>query len=250
MQFQDEWSRWHHKEIQLPKKYSSNNPWIYSAECKAAGLPVDRNMLVECYKRSETRFGFHRHPDQDSPGISHDEVFGFAYLLGQGLGGKMILRKWESQYWQICDQPDFTPTPWRKLNWFGVISDFYKIWRMGVLYDKTDGKEGMQNRHATTLFPRVYPIAYSMGGWKRYLIKRHADMKPTMYETVNFFISKLHTIYTKPDSGTRILGFQLLMLEKKTFLEKVLAKLFSKRHNLKEVAAQEYKPGHPILEKL
>jgi hypothetical protein len=32
--------------------------------------------------------------------------------------------------------------------------------------------------------------------------------------------------------------------------KKVLAKLFNKRHNLKEVAASQYKPGRPILEKL
>lgn len=243
MQFQDEWSRWHHKPITEPKKYSSNNGWIYSAECKAAGLPVNRNMLIECYWLSKTAYGFRRHPDQAAPPISHDEVLGFTYLLGQGEGGKQMVKEWEEQRWQICDLPDFEPTSWYKLNWFGVIHDFYRIY-------KESRAEGISERHVTLRYPRVFPIAFHMGGWKRYLIKRHAGMKPTVYETVSFFLSKLYTIYTKPDSGTRIFGFQLKMLENKTFLEKVLDKLFNKRHNLRNVAATEYAAGHPILEKI
>jgi hypothetical protein len=180
--FQDKWSRWHHKPIKEGQLYSSNNPWIYTAECTVAGLDSDIIDLYDCYMASETKYGFQRSPGQELPAVSHDEVIGLIFLasiISSDFADDLI-NKWESQGWQICNLEGFEPKKWYQINWFGVVIDFYKIWRMGVLYKKTGGKEGMQNRHATILFPRVYPIAFKMGGWKRYLIKRHAGRNTTL----------------------------------------------------------------------
>jgi hypothetical protein len=257
MSFQDTWTRWHHKLVQPDQWYPSNNPWIYTAECMSVGLDAKWEAMMIAFQNSRTQYGFHRHPDKVSPAISHDEIIGLIFVLSQfGFGMKatrnVLVRQWEKQRWQICDLDGFEPKSWMDLNWFGVIYDFYQIYKLGVLYEKTGGKEGIQNRHATPKFPRVHPIAFHMGGWKRYLIKRHAGLTPTLWEKFSFLTSKLWTVYGSKDldSGKRILGFQLRMLQNKTYIERIVDKAYNSRYNLKEVAAQEYAANHPILERL
>jgi hypothetical protein len=251
MKFQDKWSRWHHKPIKEGKVYSSGNGWVYTAECKAMGLSSDTEQLSKCFKASLTKYGFSRHPDAHNVGISHDEVIGaFACFQGTDVM-KESYHKWESQGWQICDVAGFKPVPWLKLDWYGVLKDFYEIYKLDKLYNSTGGKEGIKARHSTLLFPRVFPIAFHMGGWKRYLIKKHYGVRPTVGETFKWFVSKLVTIYTKEITpGKRILGFQLKLLRNKSVLDKILEHLFNKRNNLKQIVAAEYHKDHPILEKL
>lgn len=251
MKFQDKWSRWHHKPIKDGQLYSSGNGWIYTAECKAVGLPTDRRLLERCFQESLTQYGFSRHPDVYNVGISHDEVIGaFASLQGLRVLEQAYTR-WKKQGWQICDVAGFKPVPWSKLDWLGVAMDFYEIYKLDKLYTKTGGEKGLKARHATMLFPRVFPIAFHMNGWKRYLIKKHYGVRPTLYETAHWFVSKLVTIYRKEITpGKRILGFQLKLLKKKNILDKALEYLFNKKNNLKQIAAAEYHKDHPILEKL
>lgn len=246
MTFQDKWTRWHHKPIG-GTRYSSNNGWIYSAECASMGLPVDRNKLEECFNASITEYGFKRHPDQDSVPISHDEIIGAAALLGT-FGSIFALQvfKWERNNWQICDLPNFTPIPYYKINWLKVILSFYKVYKLDVLYKKTQGKEGRNSRHSVIDYPELYPIAFKLGAWKRYLVKKHTGITPTGYETAMWFFSKLYTIYfSKNNSSLRLLGFQLKMLQHKNLIDKALVYLYNRKHNVLKYL-QEYNGLHPI----
>jgi len=248
MNFQDNHSGWHHKPMNDLVKYPSNNRWIYTAECESVGLRIDREALIECFRNSKTPFGFKRHPDQSAPPVSHDEAIGASYILGES---ETPIDEWEKNNWQICDLQGFEPKAWNEIDWVMVASDYVKILKLGELYKETQGKEGVQERHATLLFPRVWPVAFKMNGWKRYLIKKHANRKPTLLETLHWFCAKLFTIYLgKSNSSKRILGFQLKMLKKKNILDKTLSLLYNRKYNLKEIAAKEYHENHPILERL
>jgi hypothetical protein len=250
MNFQDKYGRFHHKPC-INGEPSSNNPWIYTAECKAAGLDIDESKTLDCFKMSLTSFGFDRNPNQILPAISHDEIIAMPYLHPDSKIVKSEIDKWESNGWQICNLRNFKPKSLLLLNWFKIVSDFYKIYKLGDLYKKTNGKEGLQNRHTIPYFPSVWHIAFRMNGWKRYLIKRHAGRRVTLCETLSFLISKMFTIFfSKSGSSLRLLGFQLLMLKNKTLVEKVISFAYGRSHNLKEMAMTEYHPEHPILKKL
>lgn len=250
MSFQDKWFRWHHKELKPGQLYSSNNAYIYSAEAASVGLFVDRKLLFSCFLQSVNDYGFTRHPDQQSPAISHDEILGIAYLLGSNFVFRNEAAKWEKNHWQICDLPFFEPKPWRKLDWIKVIKAYWDIYQLDKQYTKTNGKAGLQARHAVRIYPEVYPIAFHLNGWKRYFFKRHLAIKPTIYETIHFFLAKLITCFSSSISSLRLLGFQLKMIKNKTILEKVIDIIFKLRHNLKVVASKEYAVNHPILTKL
>jgi hypothetical protein len=251
MKFQDEYGRWHHNPIKEGEKYSSNNPYIYSAECKVMGLPISSLHIFSCYRLSITTYGFNRHPDKTLPAISHDEAIAVSYLFKDTGFSKQEVKNWEYHHWQVCNLPGFKPKSFLKLNWIKVVKALLEINRLDKLYKKTNGEEGKQARHATVDFPEVHPVAFHMGGWKRYLIKRHAGVKTTLYEKISFLTSKLFTIYLgKINSSKRLLGFQLLMIENKSIIEKLLSVLFNRRHDLKEIAAGEYHSKHPILSKL
>jgi hypothetical protein len=254
MNFQDQWSRWHHKPIPEGHKYSSGNGWIYTAEAMAVGLPVDEQKLRTAILLCHTEYGYTRHPDVENPGISHDEMFGISYLQGlyyPHLAKKQV-NKWESQRWQICDIAGFKPTPWYKLNWPKVIHSFYKIYKLDKEYTKTNKASGKKARHATYDYPVVFPIAYHIGGWKRYLIKRHLGVSPSLYENLAFLVAKLFTIYGSKEwtPGKRILGFQLKLLKNKTIVDQIIDKCYKSKYDLRDIAQQEYHKDHPILEKL
>jgi hypothetical protein len=251
MKFQDKWSRWHHKPIKDGQQYSSGNGWIYTAECKSVGLEVDQKLLETCFEQSLTEYGFSRHPDSVNIGISHDEVIGAAASLQGSKIFEQAYKRWEKQGWQICDIKGFKPTPWTKLNLVEVVISFYEIYKLDKLYTKTNGKSGLKARHATLLFSNVFPIAFHMNGWKRYLIKKHHGVRPSVYETMHWFLSKLVTVCRKDITpGKRILGFQLKLIKNKNIFDKILVALFENKNNLKEISADEYHPNHPILEKL
>jgi hypothetical protein len=250
MNFTDKYGRFHYKPC-ISGEPSSNNAWIYTAECKAVGVPIDEVKILECFKQSLTSFGFDRNPNQILPAVSHDEALAIPYLLPDSEVVKNEINGWERNHWQICNLRDFKPKPFLSLDWLGIVSDFYKVYKLGKLYEKTGGKEGLQNRHAIPHYPSTWYVAFYMNGWKRYLIKRHAGKSPTAYETFSFLTSKLFTVFfSKSNSSLRLLGFQLLMLKNKTIVEKLISKLYNKKHNLKKIAANEYNSEHPILKKL
>lgn len=258
MSFQDQWSRWHHKAATPPSKYGSNNGWIYSAEADVVGLEVDPALLYMCYAQSVTEFGFKRHPDQPSSDISHDEIIGLAYLFGKYNRALMqeLIKQWESQHWQICDLKEFKPKPYYKINWIAVVKALLSVYRLDKQYQESAGARGFKARHGADLYPVLLNVTRKMNGWKRYLIKKHAGIKPSLFESVYFFLSKLVTIYNSSghNSSKRILGFQLLMLKQNksmySFFDKVLEKLFFRKYNLNKIASDEYRFGHPILQKI
>jgi hypothetical protein len=84
-QFQDSYSRIHHKPC-INGEPSSNNGWIYSAYSHKLGFKLDFPALYQCYrqclkKNPDTgKMYLIRSPNKELPPNSRDEILGVAYL--------------------------------------------------------------------------------------------------------------------------------------------------------------------------
>jgi hypothetical protein len=245
LSYQDVYKRWHNKSMNDGEYYPCNNAWIYSAECASVGLPINYKRLRDCLLNSRTKYGVTRHPkkgsavdrDKKIPPVSHDELLGIAYFFGN----KELVAHLEASFWQFCDLKSFKPKSLFLLNWFKVIKAYIAIYKRV--------KAGENPRHITLEYPEVYPLAFRMPFWVRYLVKAHSNVQPTLVESLMFFISKMVTIYiSKSNSSLRLLGFQLIKTRTISPLTELLYTLFNRKHDILEITKTEYPSDHPIFD--
>lgn len=83
--YQDAYSRYHHRPITAADPFPSNNGWLFSAYAQKLGLPTDRNKLEQCYAKCRVHVwdnhnSVRRNPGENVPPLSRDEILGIAAL--------------------------------------------------------------------------------------------------------------------------------------------------------------------------
>lgn len=236
----DLYGRWHTKPITDSNPLPTNNAYIYSFYASMVGLPVASEFgrevelqLVDLYKTPLTR-----HPGIAPPegvAISHDEYVGVA---GLRMGCAEYIRQYgESNYWQFCDIPGFTPTPFRKL----VIDDVI------AAYEDLANEENP--RLAVIKFPAIWPLAFWHRPEQQYFYYRCAGKSPGLIRSIYFFLASLVSILSK-DQTSPMFFFKTLKFKSigPNWMEKALTKLYTWKVDYKQVCRNYFPEDHPILE--
>lgn len=237
--YQDIYKRFHDKPVTPEDPLPCNNTFLYSGYAYLLGLvPNHGQPVVTVFARCQTEYGYNRHPEGDIfPASSHDEVVGM-YMLTKM---PKLTDKWEKQGWQVCNQPDFKPTPWHKLNWFKVIMAYFII-----AYHMLTNKN-YQPRHAVLLYPEIWPIAFKHAPQHVYFYKRCMGMNPGFYLLLHFFFASFYTIFFGGNSGKLMLGFKLRKISKKNNTEKLVNWVYHKKVSLKDEVKKYFPKDHPIV---
>lgn len=80
--YTDQWGRYHDKPTDGINS-SSNNGWIYTAYAAKAGVSIEKELLLDCFRECtdfKEGYGIVRTPGKELPPLSRDEVLGMAYL--------------------------------------------------------------------------------------------------------------------------------------------------------------------------
>jgi len=233
----DKYGRWHVKPVTETNPLPTNNGYIYSFYAKMVGFPVV--ITGECKDQLDIidKTVLTRHPGINSPAISHDEYVGVAGMWTAS--AEDIVYFGEKNYFQFCDQPNFIPTPFRKL----VINDVV------AAYEDLANEENP--RLATIKYPALMPIAFWHRTEQQYFYYRCAGRSPGIVRTLYFIIATIISILQK-DKKSPMLGFKFLKFKQigPTFIEKALIKLFDKFGDFKNVCRNYFPAGHPILERV
>lgn len=232
----DSYGRWHIKPVTNEDPLPTNNAYIYSFYASMVGLSVNLTREVGDQLADIRVTVLTRHPGDNNPPISHDEYVGAAGLHPQY--ARDICIYGESHYWQFCDIPGFTPTPFRKL----------------VLDDVLSAYEDLANedhpRLAVIKYPALWPIAFWHRPEQQYFYYRCAGRSPGAFRTLYFVLATLVSIFQK-DKTSPMLGFKFLKFKQLglTFIEKGLLDLFDRNVNWKEICRNYFPKDHPILER-
>ncbi len=239
----DQYGRWHTKPVTQENPLPTNNAYIYTFYAKMVGLDVFLHGDIAIDLLNIRTKPLSRHPKvlpPDGVPISHDEYVGVAGLSNRTNGrADRIIDFGKKNYWQFCDIPNFTPTPFRKL----VIDDVMAAYE-GLANDKETNL-----RKAIIKYPDLYPIAFWHRPEQQYFYYRCANRSPGIIRTLYFIIASLVSILRK-DQTSPMLGFKILKFRSigSTIIEKLLDKLYHRKVNFKEVCKKYFPADHPILE--
>jgi len=113
--YQDRWSRYHHKLVTESNPVPSGNGWVYTAYAQKLGLPVNPQALEECFKacliKLGDRYEIIRSPGYSGSPISRDEILGLSAL---GLLKERHLTGWDFPPYPL---PRFNPIKLAKQIW-------------------------------------------------------------------------------------------------------------------------------------
>jgi hypothetical protein len=239
----DQYGRWHVKPVTDENPLPTNNGYIYSFYAQMVGLPVSlKGKVIEDLLLLRTK-PLNRHPGvipPDAVPVSHDEYVGVAGLSNQDNGrADRIITYGKANYWQFCDIPGFTPTPFRKL----VIDD--------VMASYEDLANEENPRTAVIKYPALWPVAFWHRPEQQYFYYRCAGRTPGIVRTIYFVLATLVSIFSREKSSP-MLGFKMLKFKKigPNLLEKGLIKLFDRYGKWKEVCKNYFPEDHPILERV
>lgn len=146
--YTDRWGRVHDKPIKGNGKYPSNNGWLYSAVAKRLGTSI---MVHASGARFCALFRV-RHPDQEAPPISRDEILALAYL------GYL--------YPNYLDGWNFSPFPIPKFKLFDTLRQAFSLvdWKTRTLkHRNTFWKEG---------YSQLYRFAFSVPFQDRHFLNQ------------------------------------------------------------------------------
>lgn len=197
----DRYGRYHNKPVTIINDsviishdpLPSNNAWIYTAYAKYWDLYADWAENVLAFHMSQTEFGFNRHPDDNTPPISFDEIVGVHCL---GLVTFDMIAKWESQDWQICNLPGFKPKKWYK----DLNKTIPLLWKLRPEYVagvkiRFDGINPHRNEMwQNPEFKDVWHITFKQSKANIYFYKRSKGLKTTFFEGVHFLVAGLMSL--------------------------------------------------------
>ena len=232
--YQDKFTRWHDKEIKN-EDFSSNNAFIYTAYSKyLAPNTVDDSRLVDCYSqciRKLVPLKMDRHPGDSTPALSKDEVIGAVSL---GLLHEPMLAL---SHWNFCNL-EYEP---KKLGIVSIIKALVSFYRINkeVTEQKLEG-----SRKRNYMWQNNITDAYSLGFWlawhDQYYVVKMAAKKPTMFQTLLFYINFISVLTTGNRSVRMLLWLQLEDM-----------KHFLLKYAPKEKWVRDYfEPQHPFVKGL
>jgi hypothetical protein len=188
-QFQDSYSRIHHKPC-INGEPSSNNGWIYSAYSHKLGFKLDFPALYQCYrqclkKNPDTgKMFLIRSPNKELPPNSRDEILGVAYL---GLLKPSHLDGW-----------NFSP---RTVPAFNPIKLAKQLW------DLRPSLKRHRNYFWENNLDQLYRFAFSVPLQDRHFVAKHSHFKINPVAKLFYWtIAKIDSIVGS-DSGIRWLKY-------------------------------------------
>ena len=200
--YQDKYTRWHHKETALGE-HSSNNGWIYSAYSKyLAPDTLDETKLNECFdkcNRSVDYLKVDRSPGDPYPPFSKDEVVGSVSL------GLIHLEELRGSYWNFCNLVYES----KKLT-LSVIYKAYKEFKNIDTKIKELDLQGGDKRNYMWQHNRTdaYSLGFWLQPWDQYYVMKMSDERPTLFQTLCFYINFLTTFYKGNKSVKMMLWLQ------------------------------------------
>lgn len=223
--FQDQWTRWHHKEsdgINPP----SHNGWIYSAYSKyLAPGTTEPQLLFECYrqcKRSLYPVKVDRSPNLIKPPLSKDEVIGLASL------GLLTDNELRNSYYNFCNlDADFD----RKLSLSNTIKAIKALFKI---------RKEHRNYAWQQNITETYPLLFKLPPWDIYYIKKLYKKRATLLEFILFYLNAASVIL-KGSGSIRL----LLWLQLKDLNMNILAKLIK----VDKALEHDFKKDHPFYKK-
>ena len=165
--YQDKWSRYHHKPTDGSNP-SSGNGWIYTAYAVKVGCGVDRPNLITCWELCSVNGVFIRNPESETSPFSRDELLGVAAL---GLLKSNQLNSW-----------NFSPYPIPPFSLSKLISQSRQLFTVQPYYKRILGLEvklyHFAQTHRNTFWQKgldqIYRFAFSTPMQDRYSILKWA----------------------------------------------------------------------------
>lgn len=191
--YKDKYSRYHDKPV-TNGEYSSNNGWIYTAYSRyLVKGSVDLELNIQCYNacvKSYSPLRIDRSPNDPTPPLSKDEVIGMVSL------GLITAKELQANHWNFCNLEEFTP---KKLTFkaaYKAATLLYKIrgehrnymWQQGIL--------------------EAYPLAFYLAPFDQYYVLKYYDMKPSILQTIAFYLNFISTFYKGNNSVRMLLWLQ------------------------------------------
>jgi hypothetical protein len=236
----DKYGRFHIKPVTEANPLPTNNAYLYTFYASMVGIKFNITGDVVSNMLDIRSKPLSRHPNDNTPPISHDEYVGAAGMQSDGQVARFICEYGENNHWQISDLPGFKPTPFRHL----VINDVLAAYEE-LANDPEDP------RHAVIKYPALLPIAFWHRPEQQYFYYRCAGRSPGIIRTLYFILATLVSICSRKKTSP-MLGFKFLKFKElgPTFIEKALGALFTKYGKWKETCLDYFPQGHPILTKV
>lgn len=234
----DKYGRWHTKPVTEENPLPTNNAYIYSFYANMVGLPVVMTGKPMTQLHNLDTKVLTRHPDDNTPAISHDEYVGAA-----GLGRFFALgicKYGEANHFQFCDIVGFKPTPFRHLVINDVLSAYEEL-----------SNDPENPRHAVIKYPALHPLAFWHRLESQYFYYRCAGRSPGTFRTLYFIGATIVSTFSRTKTSP-MLGFKFLKFKAigPTLIEKALAALHNKFGKWNETCLDYFPQGHPILKKV
>lgn len=235
MEYQDRWTRWHHKPV-TNGNASSNNGWKYSADSlflKPGTL--DREKLVECYRQciaSEVPLKINRSPGQIYPAKSKDEIMGLRIL------GLLTDDELQEAHYNHCNLPEYNN---KGLSFIKLIRAIKALLDMNKSIKEqklTGGK--VRNYVWENKVVDAYPLAFRLPPEDIYVSRKLAGKFPGIFNTIIFHLSTIVTILTGKKSPKMFMWMKL----------KALDSFYLKFINESEYIKNYYPEGHPFCQGL
>lgn len=233
MNYQDQWTRYHHKPTDGINP-SSGNGWVYTAYASKSGLPVDNHKLGECFNlcRIDSSTLIRNPGILDGSPISRDEILGMISLellkpkkdviIGWNFSPyplpKFSLTKLIKQLWEL--RPSLISEDWVKL----IELSGSKVIKLpkGINIEFTHRNYFWQNN-----LDQLYRFAFSVPVQDRYVILKTWD-KFQWYKPSHIFYAAISQL----DKLGRASGIRFLK--------------YGGEKNRKEME-KEFPADHPIV---
>lgn len=219
--YQDKFSRWHHKPVRDGSP-SSNNGWIYSAYAnKVFPQSLEKTKLKHCYEaclRLTNPLVIDRSPSQKNPPVSKDEIIGLVSL------GLLDYEYLEDSHFNFCFDEFYFNRKLTLTDTLKAIKALYKI------------RKEHRNYVWQEEIREAYPLAFKLMPWDIYYVKKMFNKKVSLFETITFYLNFLFVAF-KGSKSIKMLTY-LQVSEVAPFLAKFM--------NKKKLYNKYFGPMHPL----
>jgi len=249
--YQDQHTRWH------DRLHGSDNGWIYTAYAKYL-MPESFNVnkLEDCYyacKRSNMPLKIDRSPGEQLPPISKDEIIGLVSL------GLLDVKMLEMNCWNFCN----------------LDVQFARNLTVGSVFKALRSMYAARKEHFTYLWKNgvedSFVLLFRLPPWDVYYVKRYSRInkyntseidaklktigtnirfkslekvsKPSMFETVMFYVNMIAVML----KGNRSVRMMLWLQLKDLSSESVLCRLALKFINTESYVKNYFRPEHVFV---
>lgn len=205
MTYLDKYTRFHDRLVRGEGDIPSNNGWIYSAYGRHL-LPNQGNfeLRLQCFNECERGYfplRIDRSPNDPTPPMSKDEIIGlvsFGFLTDTDL---------KRNHWNFCNIDTHFP---KKMTFKRFFKSAYALYKMNKEVKKL-GLEGSRLRNYVweKPVPEAFDLAFYLAPWDQYYVLKYREKKPTLFQTIMFYLNFLAVKFKGNKSTRMMLWLQL-----------------------------------------